>query len=119
MDELELLLEGLREEKPPAEALDRVGPRFRGALRRRRMTQYVLAAALLAATIWVIPREGAPVPLPDPVRAIIAVPDLILSVPAPVTISSHRAKPRAKVVDENTIELASTDSKVKILWSLE
>ena len=120
MDELELLLEGLREEQPPREALDRVGTRVRSALRRRRVTQFALAAAaMLAMTVWLIPREMEPVPLPEPVKAIIAVPDLILSVPAPVTLSSHRAKPRARMVDENTMQLASSNPNVVIYWSLE
>jgi hypothetical protein len=120
MDELELLLEGLREEQPPAEALERVGPRVRAALLRRRVTQFVLAAAaLVGMTIWMMPGEMEPVPLPEPVKAIIAVPDLILTVPAPVTLSSHRAKQRARVVDENTLQLASSDPNVVIYWSLE
>lgn len=120
MDELELLLEGLREEAPPVEALERVGPRVRGALRRRRATRMVLAmAALLAMAVWLVPREAEPVPLPEPVKAIIAVPDLIVNVPAPVTLSSHRAKPKARVVDEHTLQLASSNPNVVIYWSLE
>ncbi len=124
MDELEDLLAGLRQQAPPRESLERIGPRVHAALRRRRMTRYVLAAAaLLAATIWMIPREAEPVPLPDPIRPVIAVPDLILNAPAPVMLSSHRAKPtprpRVRIVDEETIELASSNPNVKILWSME
>jgi hypothetical protein len=121
MDELDLLLGGLREEQPPQEALDRVKPRVERAIARRRVTQWTLAAAaaLVAATLLSIPRETEPIALPEPVRAIIPVPDLILSAPAPVTLSSHRAKqPRARSVDANTVELASTDPNIKILWSM-
>lgn len=122
MDELEDLLGSLREEQPPAEALDRVGPRVRTALRRRTMTRWVLAAAAVLALVVVnVPRNEEPIALPDPVRAIIPVPDLFLPAPAPapVMLSSHRARPKPTLVDDHTLQLPSSDPNIKILWSLE
>src|SRR5438045_3509069 len=104
MDDLDLLLGELSQEAPPAESLGRVAPRVRAAIRRRQFTQWTLAAAaMIAAVLLALPEKQADIPLPEPVQAIIAVPDLILSspAPAPLNLSRHRAKPKA--IDETTI----------------
>ncbi len=120
MDDLDLLLTNLRNEPLPEDSLNRIAPRVYKTLRRRRLTSYTLAAAaLLAATILSLPSSHPDVPLPDPGKAIISVPDLFMPAPAPATLSSRRAKPKAKMLDEHTVQLASTDSNVIIFWSLE
>jgi len=120
MDDLDLLLTNLREEPLPQDSLNRIAPRVHQTLRRRRLTRYTLAAAfLLAATILSLPTNQTDIPLPDPGKAIIAVPDLFLPAPAPATLSSRRAKPKATMLDEHTVQLASTDKNVIIYWSLE
>lgn len=119
MDELELLLEGLREEQPRREAVERGAAKVYARLRRRRVTQIALGLAAMVALLLMVPGAPEPVELPEPVKAIITVPDLIVTVPAPVKLSSHRAKPKARMVDEHTIQLASSDPNVVIYWSME
>jgi len=120
MDDLALLLGDLRSQDLPAVSMDRIAHRVNGTLRRRRYTKYTLAAAaLLAATILSIPKTAADIPLPDPGKAIITVPDLLLSAPAPATLSFRRAKPKVTMADEHTLQLASTDKNILIYWSLE
>ena len=120
MDDLDLLLTNLRNEPLPEDSLNRIAPRVHQTLRRRRITRYTLAAAaLLAATTLGLQTSQPDIPLPDPGKAIIAVPGLFIPVPAPATLSSRRAKPKATIVDEHTVQLASTDKNVVIYWSLE
>ncbi|MBM3763479.1 MAG: hypothetical protein FJW36_24995 [Acidobacteria bacterium] len=119
MDELELLLEGLRDEQPQREAVERGAAKVYSRLRRRRVTQIVLGLAPMVAAVSMIPEAPEPVELPEPVKAIITVPDLIVTVSAPVNLSSHRAKPKARMVDEHTIRLASSNPNVVIDWSME
>jgi hypothetical protein len=120
MDDLDLLLTNLRDEPLPEDSLARIAPRVHQTLRRRRITRYTLAAAaLLAATIASLPTSQPDIPLPDPGKAIISVPDLFIPVPAQPTLSSRRAKPKATMLDEHTVQLASTDNNVIIYWSLE
>jgi hypothetical protein len=122
MDELELLLDGLRSEAPPQASLDRIAPGVHRRLHRRRFIQFALAtAASFAALAWALYPTQQPIPLPAPGRAIIAVPDLIFSAPAPAptTLSLRRAKLKPHLVDEHTLQLASTDPNVVIYWSLE
>jgi hypothetical protein len=122
MDELELLLDGLRSEAPPQASLDRIAPAVHTRLLRRRLVHFALAAAAsFAALTWALYPTQQAIPLPAPGQAIIAVPDLIFSAPAPAppTLSFRRAKPKPHLVDEHTLQLASTDPKVVIYWSLE
>ena len=119
MDELEILLNDLREEALPADSLARIAPRVQRTLRRRRMTRLALAtAAVMAVSVLSLYRAPLDVALPEPGEAIIAVPDLLLTIPAPATLSYRRAKPKAIVVGEGTLQLASTDQNVVIYWSL-
>ncbi len=119
MDQLELLLSDLREEALPEDSLGRIAPRVQRTLRRRRMTRFALAtAALMALCVMSLYRMPVDVPLPEPDEAIITVPDLALTIPAPAMLSSRRAKPKAIVVGEGTLQLASTDQNIVIYWSL-
>ena len=120
MDELELLLGDLRSQDLPAVSMDRIAHRVKGTLMRRRYMRYTLAAAaLLAVAILSVPRNIAEIPLPDPGKAIITVPDVLLSAPAPATLSFRRAKPKVTMADEHTLQLASTDKNILVYWSLE
>ncbi len=119
MDALDELLLGVKAEQPPREALERVLPGVEGRLRRRAMGRYAfVAAAVVAGAMALWPWPEADVALPEPIRPVIAVPDLILSRPAPVEVSRRRAKPKARMLDEHTVELASSDERVVIYWSL-
>jgi hypothetical protein len=132
MDELDLLLKDLAAEAPPADSLARVGPKVRGALRRRAITRYCLAAAaMLAAVVFAWPPQEA-VPLPAVPDFSIPAPDFALSpfglspLTVPPTVlspSQSRQKPRPaqslpRMVDGDKLELASTDPNVVIYWSL-
>ena len=115
MDDLDLLLNGIAQEAPPQASLDRIRPRVHATIRRRRITGFTLAAAALIAA-WQLVPPPTDIPLPLPGEAIIAVPDLVISSPQ-IRHSQKRAKPR--MLDENTVQLASTNPNIVILWSLE
>jgi hypothetical protein len=123
MDQLDNLLQDLAAEPLPADSLHRIRPRVESALRRRSLTRYCLAtaAALAAFTIARWPQtDPTAIPLPPPVQAIIAAPDLVLS-PAPTLPVSRRhpsPRPKPKAIDENTVQLASSNDSIVIYWSL-
>jgi hypothetical protein len=121
MDELDLLLDGLRREAPPADSLARIGPRFWRTIQRRRIA---MACAATAATVLcllglsVVRQPELPLPAPPALR--IPVPDLLISEPAlPVLRSRVKPRPQPRAVDAQTIQLASTDPNVVIYWSLQ
>ena len=116
MDDLDLLLNGLAQESPPQESLDRIRPRVRATIRRRRATGFTLAAAALIAAWQFVPPPTA-IQLPPPGVAIITAPDLIISAPS-IHLSQHR-RPKPRMLDDNTVQLASTNPNIVILWSLE
>ncbi len=119
MDQLELLLSDLREEALPVDSLGRIAPRVQRTLRRRRVTRLALAtAAVMVMSLLSLYRMPEDVALPKPGEAIITAPDLVLTIPAPAMLSSRRAKPKATVVSDGTLQLASTDKNVVIYWSL-
>jgi hypothetical protein len=116
MDPLDGLLEELAREPLPAESLARIRPRVESAIKRRRAAWgFAAMAASLALVLWMQRPVSAPIPLPEPVQALIAVPDLVLSpTPAPQPVSRRRFK----VIDENTVQLATTNPDIVIYWSL-
>jgi hypothetical protein len=123
MDELENLLAGLAQEAPPADSLARVAPKVKSTLRRRAVTRYFLAAAaMLAAGFFAVPGADPLPPLPRVPDFAIPAPDFALSKTiAPVPSRSHLARPKAPkatVVAEDKLKLASTDPNVVIYWSL-
>lgn len=116
MDDLDLLLNDLAQEAPPQASLDRIRPRLQATLRRRRVTRFTLAAAALIA-VWQLVPPPADIPLPLPGEAIITVPDLVIAAPQ-IRLSQQR-RPKPRMLDENTVQLASTNPNIVILWSLE
>lgn len=116
MDDLDLLLNDLAQEAPPQASLDRIRPRLQATLRRRRVTRFTLAAAALIA-VWQLVPPPADIPLPLPGEAIITVPDLVIDAPQ-IRLSQQR-RPKPRMLDENTVQLASTNPNIVILWSLE
>ena len=64
---------------------------------------------------------NAEIPLPLAGEALIAVPDLVISISPipPVQLSHRRPKPQPHMLDGNTIQLASRNENIVILWSLE
>lgn len=117
MDDLDLLLSDLAQEAPPQASLDRIRPRVQATLRRRRVTGFTLAAAALIAC-WQLVPPPADIPLPLPGEAIITVPDLVIAAPPQIRLSQQR-RPKPRMLDENTVQLASTNPNIIILWSLE
>lgn len=118
MDELALLLDGLRREAPPADSLARIGPRFWRTIHRRRIALAFAATLICLLGFTLLPQPD--VPLPAPPRLQIPVPELIFSAPAPPQVSRRvKPRPQPRVVDAQTIQLASTDPKVVIYWSLQ
>ncbi|WP_031500517.1 hypothetical protein [Bryobacter aggregatus] len=122
MDELELLLGRLAREAPPQKHLDRLRQRVHASIRRRRITRWTLAAALVLGAWQLTSIRETEILLPAPGEALIAVPDLILAPPvvaAPISRRAPRPKHVATPFDQDTIQLASTDKNVIIYWSLE
>jgi hypothetical protein len=126
MDEIDGLLQDLAREEMPEESLRRVAAGVQGKLRRRRFTQWALAAAALCLCS-LLALDGFKrgqkdeIPLPALPPAVFPAPELALPPPARLPSVSHQ-KPRRslpRVVGEGVVQLPSKDPNVVILWDLK